>query len=225
MRIQSLLICERVLGIQHKDMLFRLMFRGASYADSLRLQRCIDLWRLTLEIRVDHYSILYSDTCFTAQALVRLMLDLHERYSDGLNNYDIVHNVPLFDDVFGIFKVLTQTIKESYDLLQIRPIFRKQQENFDRVLKCIAHLIYLLICTAKTVEEKTIVFRSVHELVRENIRSACTNDTILHLCVSRLNVIKSGYFGDDNNLKVCTKTFSLLDVLVLFLFSDCFSKC
>lgn len=27
MRVQSLLICERVLGINHKDTLFRLMFR------------------------------------------------------------------------------------------------------------------------------------------------------------------------------------------------------
>lgn len=27
MRVQSLLICERVLGIHHKDTLFRLMFR------------------------------------------------------------------------------------------------------------------------------------------------------------------------------------------------------
>lgn len=27
MRIQSLLICERILGINHKDTLFRLMFR------------------------------------------------------------------------------------------------------------------------------------------------------------------------------------------------------
>lgn len=35
-RIQSLLICERVLGPCHKDTLFRLMYRGASYADALR---------------------------------------------------------------------------------------------------------------------------------------------------------------------------------------------
>lgn len=35
-RIQSLLICERILGPHHKDTLFRLMFRGASYADSFR---------------------------------------------------------------------------------------------------------------------------------------------------------------------------------------------
>lgn len=35
-RIQSLLICERILGPHHKDTLFRLMYRGASYADALR---------------------------------------------------------------------------------------------------------------------------------------------------------------------------------------------
>lgn len=35
-RIQSLLICERILGEHHKDTLYRLMFRGAAYADALR---------------------------------------------------------------------------------------------------------------------------------------------------------------------------------------------
>lgn len=36
MRIQSLLICERILGPTHKDAIFRFMYRGAAYADSLR---------------------------------------------------------------------------------------------------------------------------------------------------------------------------------------------
>ena len=53
MRIQSLLICERILGPHHKDTLFRLMYRGAAYADALRYQRCIELWRRALEIRVE----------------------------------------------------------------------------------------------------------------------------------------------------------------------------
>lgn len=51
-RIQSLLICERILGPHHKDTLFRLMFRGASYADSLRY----------LDIRPD-FSETYLITC------------------------------------------------------------------------------------------------------------------------------------------------------------------
>lgn len=57
MRIQSLLICERILGEHHKDTLYRLMYRGASYADALRYQNCIDLWKRTLEIRVEKDSV------------------------------------------------------------------------------------------------------------------------------------------------------------------------
>lgn len=53
MRVQSLLICERILGTMHKDMIFRLMYRGAAYADSLQYQRCIDLWRYALQLRIN----------------------------------------------------------------------------------------------------------------------------------------------------------------------------
>lgn len=56
MRVQSLLICERILGTMHKDMIFRLMYRGAAYADSLQYQRCIDLWRYALQLRINKVS-------------------------------------------------------------------------------------------------------------------------------------------------------------------------
>ena len=48
-RMQSLLICERCLGTTHKDMIYRLMYRGAAYADSLQYQHCIDLWKVKLQ--------------------------------------------------------------------------------------------------------------------------------------------------------------------------------
>lgn len=70
MRVQSLLICERILGPHHKDTLFRIMYRGAAYADALRYQRCIDLWRRALEIRVEKDTVrlksafYYHNTCF-----------------------------------------------------------------------------------------------------------------------------------------------------------------
>merc|ERR1711963_215881 len=68
LRLQSLIICERILGVQHKDMIYRLMYRGAAYADSLQYQHCIDLWKYALELRIAKDTILYCDTCFTAQA-------------------------------------------------------------------------------------------------------------------------------------------------------------
>uniref|UniRef100_A0A1B0BWH6 SOCS box domain-containing protein n=1 Tax=Glossina palpalis gambiensis TaxID=67801 RepID=A0A1B0BWH6_9MUSC len=212
MRVQSLLICERILGITHKDTLFRLTFRGASYADSLQLQRCIHLWTLLLEIRVQHNSILHFDTCFAAQALVRLMLELNERNTHLEFNADFEH-LPRFVDVLTVFNLLTETISESYDLLQIRPVHRKQQENFDNIFKCIAHAIYLLVSTAHGRDEIRRVYMSVKELVKLNICSACTSDTLLHLCVSRLNVIKSGYLND-NNLNIIFPDASVIKFLL-----------
>ncbi|XP_059611223.1 protein fem-1 homolog C isoform X2 [Phlebotomus argentipes] len=214
MRIQSLLICERVLGIHHKDTLFRLMFRGASYADSLQFQRCIDLWCLALEVRVEKHSILHSETCITAQAIVKLMLDLLDKYIHMMPNEIVDQDIPRFQDVYSVFKLLTKNINESRQYLTIRPVHRKQQENFDRMLKCITHLIYLLVTTAKTEVEKQMVRVAVTELVRSNIRSACTNDTLLHLSVSRLNVIKSGYFSDDNNLTVIFPSLEVVELLL-----------
>lgn len=85
-------------------------YRGASYADSLRFQRCIDLWRLTLQVRVARHSIVYSDTCFTAQALVRLMLDLQDRFFDVQPNEFDDQGVPRFEDVYEVFMLLTENI-------------------------------------------------------------------------------------------------------------------
>lgn len=68
--INSLLMAERILGKNHKDMIFRIMYRGAAYADSSQYLPCILCWRYTLQLRIEKDSIVYGDTCFTALALV-----------------------------------------------------------------------------------------------------------------------------------------------------------
>lgn len=199
MRMQSLLICERILGEQHKDTLFRLMYRGAAYADALRYQRCIDLWKRALEVRIMRDSIMSSDTCFTAQALVRLFVDLNEKlllihdpYEEGKN--------PRFDDVAAVFLMLAQPLVESRPLFEIHPVNKRQQESYDRILKCITHLVYLLVKTARTEDDRQRVYSLITNLVRYNPCSASTGDSLLHLCVSRLNTIKSSYFAEDNQV-------------------------
>ena len=67
LRLQSLMICERILGVQHKDMIDRLIDQGDAYCDSLQYHHCIDLWKYALELRISKDTILYCDTCFTAQ--------------------------------------------------------------------------------------------------------------------------------------------------------------
>ncbi|XP_067007719.2 protein fem-1 homolog A [Anabrus simplex] len=211
MRIQSLLICERVLGPHHKDTLFRLMYRGAAYADALRYQRCIDLWRRALEIRVEKDTILYNDTCFTAQALARLYVDLNEKSLEVLDS-SRGDGEPKFEDVAATFELLGNELPAGRQLLEIRPVQKRQQESFDRILKCITHLIYLMVERAKTDAQKQRVRELVTALIRSNPRSAVTGDTLLHLCVSRLNTIKSSYFQDDNQI-----IFPNMDVIRLLL--------
>ncbi|XP_046837978.1 protein fem-1 homolog C isoform X2 [Vespa crabro] len=218
MRIQSLLICERILGPHHKDTLLRLMFRGASYADTLRYQRCIDLWRRALEIRVERDSILYADTCLTAQALLKLMIDLNEKTLEVMNRNGNKKE-PRFCDVVAIFKLLSSQLIDARELLEIKPVHKRQQESYERILKCVTHLIYLLIETGETNEEKTLTKQLVHELVKQNPRSAHAEDTLLHLCVSSLNTINTSYFTTANATQVI---FPRLEVVKLLL--ECGAK-
>ena len=121
-RMQSLLICERCLGTAHKDMIYRLMYRGAAYADSLQYQHCIDLWKYALELRVAKDSILFCDTSFTAQALVKLYLDMYEKYAEGILSISVQ-----LEDVVSTIELLVRDLMMCSKLLSIRPQFEKQQ--------------------------------------------------------------------------------------------------
>lgn len=214
-RIQSLLICERILGAHHKDTLFRLMFRGASYADALRYQNCIDLWHRALEIRIEKDSILYPDTCFAAQALLRLMVDLNEKRLDVMNRNQEKQE-PRFCDAVAIFKLLSSQLTEARVLLEKRPVHKRQKDSYERVLKCVTHLIYLLVETVSSDDEKAVMYQIVCALVKQNPRSIYTEDTLLHLCVSSLNTINSTYFTSIDDIHTI---FPHLDVVKLLL--DC----
>ncbi|RZF41868.1 hypothetical protein LSTR_LSTR005330 [Laodelphax striatellus] len=197
LKTQSLLICERVLGGHHKDTLFRLMYRGAAYADDSRFQSCINLWKKALELRVERDSVLFCDTCFTAQALVRQYFDLNERNAMSRSNCE---DRLRFKDVLSTFNLLTDRIPDCQRLLGLRPVFKRQQESYDRILKCITYLIYLMVEMVRCDEKFNIVYSAVERLVRLNPHSVLTGDTILHLFLSRMNTIKSTYFLKDNQM-------------------------
>lgn len=217
MRMTALVISERILGKNHRDFLFRLLYRGAFFADSMRYDSCLKLWIFSLEIRVERNSILHSDTVFVAQAIIRLMLNLNLRDADFVR-FEIQgqqQELPNFNEVYRVFQLLTVDIVEMKSLLGIRPIYKKQQDNFDKILKCITHVIYLLLETANDCEEKLdLIYSGVFKLVDSDITTS-NNDTLLHMCVSRLNYVKHGYFVDHN---ITTKSvFPNLNVVNLLL--------
>ena len=175
LRLQSLLICERVLGPKHKDMIYRLMYRGAAYADSLQFQHCIDLWRRALELRVEKDTILFCDTCFTAQALVKLFLDLYMRNRGGLPGSQKVR----LEDVISTIELLVRGLGEGYQLLDIHPQFKRQLDSYNTVLKIITHLLHLLTCILPN--SSTLKLPDSAQIVAENDDPGMQNISLILL--------------------------------------------
>jgi hypothetical protein len=189
-RMQSLLICERCLGTTHKDMIYRLMYRGAAYADSLQYQHCIDLWKYALELRVAKDSILFCDTSFTAQALVKLYLDLYEKHAEGILNTSVQ-----LEDVVSTIELLVSDLQEfngGDDIFQLDAgiedpfcmFFVQIKVQFDKGL-----------CSETSVTEKDRIFghtqfkgilpkvNTVLVLQRVCISSTSVHQTINHIFV------------------------------------------
>lgn len=70
------------------------------------------------------------------------------------------------------------------------------------VSRCLTHLIYLMIETAQTAADKELVAELLRGLIKSNIRCFTEGETILHLCVSRLNTIRSSYFLDEEPITI-----------------------
>lgn len=162
----------------HKELIFRLMYRGASYADNLKYQRCIDLWNYALRLRVQKDTILPSDSCFTSVSLANLYLDLFEG-----QQHPMVEERLNFDDVLETVETLLEQIDLAVNLLRVRPVFKKQQDNFDMTLKVIVNLLYLLDKLEKDDGQKRTLYELVRRLLRLNLRSSAGH-SVLHLAVS-----------------------------------------
>lgn len=113
-------------------------------------------------------------------------------------------------------------ITEARELAIIRPSHKKQIDSFDRILKCITHLIYLMLQTIKNVEQMLYVKEHIKNLIRVNPKSIITEDTLLHLCVSKLNTLRSSYFVDEDPI-VSNYSFSF-NMIVNNRFSSKFSQ-
>lgn len=192
LRLQSLIICERILGIQHKDMIYRLMYRGAAYADSQQYHHCIDLWKYALELRIAKDTILYCDTCFTAQALVKLFLDLNEKFSAGILSAAVRP-----DDVIHTIELLLSDLSRCSLLLEVAPVYKRQQESWDKALKILTHLLHLITKVSKEPVTEFPLRRDIHRLVKIMDPRTTQGDSLLHLAVSKSNTLKTQAFFED----------------------------
>ncbi|XP_055623178.1 protein fem-1 homolog C-like [Toxorhynchites rutilus septentrionalis] len=205
LHIQSLLISERILGINHENTLCLIMIRGYLYQQTLHFPRCIDLWLLALKVRIQKHSLLHYETSRTARAIVGFMLDLLET-DDPFS--------PRFADVHVLGQLLTSNASEVRQQLSVQPSHWKQQLNYDRIVECVTHLIYLLLHTAKSKDQQTLVKQSVRKILQYNMRRASTGETLLHLSISKTIAIKSEYGTRESNARRIFPDLSVIKLLL-----------
>jgi len=137
MRLQALVVTERVLGCLHKDTIFRYMYAGAAHADLSEYGECITLWNYALSLKIMKETLVSSDTSFTVRAVIQLYMNilLREPSKEELK----------FQDVLTTTRHITGGLEHSRSLLEVQPRYKTQQDNFDLVLQCWLSLLYLLL--------------------------------------------------------------------------------
>lgn len=171
-RIQALLISERILGTDHRETVQRLLYRGTSYINSLRPERCVNFWIYALQLRLSHESVFHFESIFAAQAITKLFLDLISQ-----------HKVK-FEDAHYVLELLVEQIEECKRHLKQRPVSHLHEEIHDMLLGIIVYLLFVLNTTAKEPNDYRKVIDIINKLVELNPQLS-DGSSLLHVCVSQ----------------------------------------
>ena len=159
--------------------------------------------------RVRKDTLLYNETCFAARALVRIFLDLYEKHEQGL----IAESLNPAD-VLSALQLFTDHMEESLELLRIQPIFKRHNDNFDRILSCLSHLLFLVTKLLKNPNyDRTLARQLLNRLMKIDPRNS-SGESLLHLAASRDNTIKSSNYFDEphgNYFPSCAVTQLLIE--------------
>jgi len=195
MKIQALLITERVLGQGHKDTIFRYMYAGAAHADSNDYTDCVSLWNYALKLKMEKETLLSCDTAFTARAIVQLYVNILIRHMTNPNPFE--SEPPLkFDDILTTSGYIRAGIDTAMELLKVKPTCQKQLDSFDIILTTWIHLVHILLQLAETEFQKTATFEEVMPMLQKNVKTHKTGDSLLHLAVSSASTLHSNSFLD-----------------------------
>jgi len=168
--MQALVVRERILGPDHKDTMFGLMYRGAVYADLHAYQRCIDLWKYAFWLRrtVPRSSLLAHEYLFTLQALCKLFWEIFQEDAANVRFADIS-------------EVLGMTVAEISETASISAANVCPNEQ-TILLQLSIHLVHLACRVMSTKAEISSVRKLIQDLVKTR---ACTSDgrTLLHIAV------------------------------------------
>ena len=175
MRMQALLIRERILGPSHPDTSYYIRYRGAVYADSGNFKRCINLWKYALDMQQNNLDPLSPMTASSLLSFAELFSFMLQDRAKGLLGTTVT-----FDDLMGIL---------CKSVLEIERAIKQTQCPADplqlnKALSIILHLICLLEKVPCTLEQDHFKKQTIYRFLKLHPRGK-NNFSPLHLAVDK----------------------------------------
>lgn len=177
-RIQSLIITERCLGSHHRETIQRLIYRGNCYNNSMRPDRCIDLWIYALKLRIQHESIAQHESIFqyeiifAAKAISKMLLDQCNQRQQAKTR-----------DIYDVLSLFIDQLDRCRYHFDYRPISRLHQDMYDLLLGVVLNLLLALHRTSRGSYELESARQLTKHLIAIDPRSS-NGSSLLHLCLS-----------------------------------------
>ena len=80
--------------------------------------------------------------------ITRLLCNLHSKFVDT-NERSIDHDVRV-DDILATAELLVGDMPDCQKLLNILPVYKRQQDSYNRIMNIVTHLLHLLTLVIQT---------------------------------------------------------------------------
>ncbi|GCB64945.1 protein fem-1 homolog C [Scyliorhinus torazame] len=175
MRMQALLIRERILGPSHPDTSYYIRYRGAVYADSGNFERCINLWKYALDMQQNNLDPLSPMTASSLLSFAELFSFMLQDRTKGVLGTSVS-----FNDLIGILSKSVFEIDRAMKQVQTPP----DLIQLSKALSIILHLICLLEKVKCSSEQEYLKRQTIYRFLKLNSRGK-TGFSPLHLAVDK----------------------------------------
>lgn len=198
MRMQALLIRERILGPVHPDTSYYIRFRGAVYADSGRFDRCIELWTYALSMQQRILEPLNPMTQSSLLSFAELFSFMLGEAGRPITRGRVVPPIETTDMLLVFNRAVNEVALGQKMLADPTFDHEKDVAGLNRALVIALHLACLLSrlifdddCAA---EVKQKILSSIYELVKLKVNSKlCFNFEFQKLGIVQFQtIVKSG---------------------------------
>ncbi|XP_061527839.1 protein fem-1 homolog C [Phycodurus eques] len=176
MRMQALLIRERILGPQHPDTSYYIRYRGAVYADSGNFERCINLWKYALDMQQSNLDPLSPMTASSLLSFAELFSFMLQDRAKGLLGTSVS-----FEDLMGI---LSKSVLEIDRAVRQRRSLPPDPAQLSKALSIILHLVCLLEKVPCTMEQDHLKKETIYRFLKLQPRGK-NGFSPLHLAADR----------------------------------------